>query len=141
MGASSPHLLPSLVTDSPSLPPSSTQVNKGPGERAIPITLFVNLDNIGLRLIPRLKSLHQRTYGVVVLAMAAFVSITPLISAYSTSCFQSRVISYNDFSGWNFDGSANQISHMAQICLTSQSHNETYTIKEMVKQPEKGNFV
>ena len=77
----------------------------------------------------------------MVLALSAFAAIPPTATAYYASCFQSRVIGYNDFLERNFDGSANQTSPLAQIYLSSQSNNETYTLKETVKRPDKDKFI
>ena len=73
--------------------------------------------------------------------MSAFVTNSPSVTAFSATCFQSRVIEYNDFLERNFDGSTNQTSPLAQISLSSQANNETYTLKEMVREPDKDKFV
>ena len=73
--------------------------------------------------------------------MSAFVTNSPSVTAFSAKCFQSRVIEYNDFLERNFDGSSNQTSPLAQISLSSQANNETYTLKEMVREPDKDKFI
>ena len=104
---------------------------------------FVNLDTLSLRRSPRIRALPKRkqAYGLLVLAMSAFVSYTPPVTAYTANCFQSRLIEYNDYLEQNFDGSANQTSPLAQIYLSSQSNNKTYALNEMVRQPDKDKFI
>ena len=123
-------------------PLDSAQVHKSAGERDVS-TPFVNLDTLGLRRSPRILALSKRKQacGLLVLAMSAFVSHIPPVTSYTTKCFQSRVIAYNDYLEQNFDGSSNQTSPMAQVYLSSQANNETYTLKEMTKQPDKDKFV
>ena len=78
---------------------------------------------------------------MLVLIMSAFVFHVPPVTSYTAQCFQSRIIAYNDYLEQNFDGTSNQTSPMAQVYLSSQSNNETYTLKEMTKQPDKAKFV
>ena len=136
---------PAAPIGTPSHPTPVLQVNESAGEDTYINTPFVNLDTLGLRRSPRIKALatnkRKHAYGLMVLALSAFAAIPTTATAYSTSCFQSRVIGYNDFLETNFDGSANQTSPLAQIYLSSQSNNETYTLKEMVKQPDRDKFI
>lgn len=73
--------------------------------------------------------------------MPAFVTYTPPVAACTAKCFQSRIIEYNDFLELHFDCSATQKIPLAQISLSSQSNNETYTLKKMIKEPDKAKFV
>ena len=56
-------------------------------------------------------------------------------------CYQARVVKYNDFLETNFDGTSNNTSPFAQIYMTSQANNETYTLKEMLQQPDRDDFM
>lgn len=73
--------------------------------------------------------------------MFAFVSLIPSVTAYSTKYFQSKVTGCSDFLERNFDETANQKSPLAQIYLSSQSNNETYTLKDMLKEPDKNKLI
>ena len=56
-------------------------------------------------------------------------------------CFQSRAISYDNYLDKNFDGIANKTSTLAQIYMAATSTNETYTLKEMLQDPDKEIFM
>jgi len=107
-----------------------------------PSTLM-NLDTFNLYRSMRIKALPSCTtfYGMLILAKSTFVLSAPSLVEYSANCFQSRLIRYNDFLDRNFDGTANKISSLAWIYLSSQSNNKTYTLKEMLKEPDKHKFV
>ena len=141
-GDESPSPPSASITDQPDLLPSP-KVHESAGERDTLLTPFINLDTLGLRRSPRIRALSNRknACGLIVLAMSAFVTNSPSVTAFSAKCFQSRVIEYNDFLERNFDGSSNQTSPLAQIYLSSQANNETYTLKEMVREPDKDKFI
>ena len=56
-------------------------------------------------------------------------------------CYQSRVIEYADFLDKSFDSTINKTSPLAQIYMISQANNECYTLKEMLKQPDRNMFM
>ena len=58
-----------------------------------------------------------------------------------THCYQARVVAYDDFLERNFDGSANNLNPLAHVYMSIQANNETYTLKEMLAQPDKDKFV
>ena len=107
---------------------------------------FVNLDTLGLRRTkrdrkptvrlkesritdPRNKSLSfHKPAAMLIMALTAFTTTTTdMAMASCAHCYQSRAIEYNDSLETNFDGSANQLNPLAQIYITTQSNNETYT--------------
>ena len=121
---------------------------------------FVNLDTLGLRRTkrdrkptvklkesrmtdPRNNSLsfHKPT-AMLIMALTAFTTSTMDVALTSCAhCYQSRAIEYTDFLETNFDGSANQLSPLAQIYMTTQSNNETYNLKEAMQEPDKADFI
>lgn len=124
---------------------------------------FVNIDTMGLRrgnrkikgtkkLIesrhtdPNNKSLaFHAPLAMLILILTAFT--TPLTEIMQVgvqqgaTCFQSRVMEYHDFLETNFDGTANNISPMAQIYMTTKANKETYNLKEMMQEPDKEKFI
>ena len=83
----------------------------------------------------------KKAYGLMVLTLSTFSqpSLTAMHSAASqvSHCYQSRVIEYEDFLDKNFDGTVNKTNPLAQIYMTSQANNECYTLKEILKQPDR----
>ena len=114
------------------------------GESDTEIDPFVNIDTLGLRRSSRVSRAPSRL-GLLILATSAFITPTAGLCSSATtctaSCFQSRAIAYEDFLERNFDGSSNTSNPLAQIYMTSQSNNENYTIKEMLGQPDKAEFL
>ena len=121
---------------------------------------FVDIESIGLRRSsrtcieptrmsqrdPKSKELRpSRAFGLLILA--ASTCITPVSAAIHASsqrishCYQTRAIQYEDYLDRNFDGTANSTHPLAQVYITSKSNNETYTIKEMLKEPDKDEFL
>ena len=103
---------------------------------------LVNLDIFDLRCRPRIKVLLYRStlYDMLILAISTFISSAPSLVEYSTNCFQSRLIGYNNFIDRNFDGTANKNIPLAQIYLSLQSSNETYILKKILKEQDKQKF-
>jgi hypothetical protein len=58
-----------------------------------------------------------------------------------THCFQARVVAYNDYLNHNFDGTPNHLNPLAHIYASTLSNNETYTLKEMLAEPDKDDFL
>ena len=122
---------------------------------------FVNLDTLGLKRSSRMKkpsmllkesdssskdiSRMKKAYGLMVLALSTFAqnpsSSTQQAVNNISHCYQSRVIEYEDFLDKNFDGSNNKTSPLAQIYMTSRENNECYSLKEMLKQPDRNLFM
>ena len=69
----------------------------------------------------------------MVLALSTFVNSCPQKLA---SCCQARQIAYEDFLESNIDGSP-----LAQIYNAIKSNNEVFTLKEMLTQPNKDQFI
>ena len=141
-----------------------------PGEDITDKSPFVNLDTLGLRRGARKKnatnklkesrqtdphnkllSIHK-PHALMILALTAFT--TPIIGAVhigkqagatamdiGAKCYQARAVEYKDFLETNFDGTSNNTSPFAQIYMTSQANNETYTLKEMLQQPDRDDFM
>ena len=119
---------------------------------------FVDIETLGLRrsnrmkhspnrmspIDPRSKEIRQtkRPIGFLILAASTFIT-QGVYSVNNTiaHCFQSRIMEYEDFLDSNFDGTRNSTSPLAQIYLTSKANNEVYTLKEMLAQPDKMEFV
>lgn len=84
-------------------------------------------------------------YGLIIVTVSAFIS--PASSLYSNipnhmvSCFKSRAISYKKFLNRNVDCSSNSTNPLAQIYLATKSDNKTYTVKDMILQPDKEQFL
>ena len=105
-------------------------------------TTFVNLDTLGLRRSPRIAALPtQPNYTFLTLAFAALLTQSVFITEAATSCFQTNTIRYKEFLDECFDGSSNSHHPMANIYLSTKSNNEVYTLKEMLRQPDKDQFV
>ena len=110
-------------------------------EQDSPAPSFMDVDSIGLRRSTRAKRPVSRlTYGFISLALLSLQSVTPTIS----SCYRSTTVAYNDFLDWNFDGTPNSNNPIAQIfsaiSTKPASDNETYTMKEMLQQPDREHF-
>ena len=100
---------------------------------------FVNLDTLGLRRSPRIAQNSRKiNYGLMVLALSSFVSACPQKLA---NCYQARKIAYADFLDANFDGSQNSTSPLAQIYSSTKSNNEVFTLKEMLAEPDREEFM
>ena len=103
---------------------------------------FVNLDTLGLRRSARIASNPKRPiYGLMILALSTFTSNISKSGAAIARCYQSRVTQYEDFLESNFDGTANRTSPLAQIYLTTTANNEVYNLSEMLKLPDKQEFL
>ena len=95
---------------------------------------------------PKLKELrHKKAYDLLILAESVFVSpAASILDVSSTSiatCFHTKAIDYEDYLSRNFDGTLNSTHPLAQIYLTSKLNNETYTIKKILQQPDKMEFI
>ena len=56
-------------------------------------------------------------------------------------CYYTCVIEYEDYLERNLDGTNNSLFPLAQMYMTSKANNETYTPNEMLKEPNKLEFV
>ena len=74
----------------------------------------------------------------MVLALSSFVNTFPQKLA---NCYQARKIAYYDFLDTNFDGSPNHTSPLAQIYSATKSSNEVFTLKEMLAEPDRDDFI
>ena len=123
---------------SPSIKCPNSQ-NFGEEERNKISKNFVNLDTLGLRRSPRIAQNSRKiNYGLMVLALSSFVSTCPQKLA---NCYQARKIAYADFLDANFDGSQNSTSPLAQIYSSTKSNNEVFTLKEMLAEPDREEFM
>ena len=98
---------------------------------------FVDLSSLGLRRSTRKRSLPNRlTYGLLVMA-AGFLTVT----AYApTKMYHGFYSGYDDYLDTSFDGTNNSMSIMGQMYLSGKINNEIYTLKEMMKQPDRKEF-
>ena len=78
---------------------------------------------------------------MLILALTAFTTPAIEVTKIEVHYYQSRDIKYNDFLESNFDGSGNKLSPFVQIYMTSQSNNETYNLKELLREPDKEQFI
>ena len=51
------------------------------------------------------------------------------------------MIEYEDYLDRNFDGTRNSTHPLAQVYITSKANNEVYTLKEMLKEPDRLEFL
>ena len=102
----------------------------------------INLDEIGLRRSQRLRNQKRSPIYTFLTTTAVSVGKAMMASQDSaTICFQSRVAGYRAFLDDNFDGSANTRSPLAQAYFSSQANNEVYTLREMLAQPDRDDFI
>ena len=84
-------------------------------------------------------------FMLLVLAISAFITpsipTTQALPDVITNYYQSRCIEYEDFLDRKFSGTRNSTHTFAQVYITSNANNETYTIKEMLQQPDKMEFL
>ena len=79
-----------------------------------------------------------RPYGLMIMALSTFVQSCPGTLGH---CYQARKIAYNGFLDSNFDGTPNQFSPLAQIYATSKIDNEVCHLDEILRQPNKHEFM
>lgn len=86
----------------------------------------------------------QSCHGLLILTNVAFVtsasSLSNAVSISAELCIQSWGNAYDDFVECNFD-CINNTSLLDQIYMKSQSSNENYTIKEILAQSDKVQFL
>ena len=75
------------------------------------------------------------------LAFAVFVTPIALATETASHRYKAIEVEYDDYLERNFDGSNNLISPFSQIYLTSKTNNEIYTLKDMLWDPDKLDFV
>ena len=82
---------------------------------------------------------------MIVMALSAFIQTSQSYVASATTqvshCYQARAVKYGDYLERNFDGKNNNTSPLAQIYMTSQANNECYNLKEMLKEPDRDQFM
>ena len=123
---------------------------------------FVEIETLGLRRSNRIRTKPDRLseidlkskeiphdpprasrpLGFLILAASAFVAGS-IHSPQETlaHCYQTRMIEYEDFLESNYDGTRNTTNPLAQVYLTSKANNEVYTLKEMLAQPDRSEFL
>ena len=77
----------------------------------------------------------------MVMALTLLIHHTEIVTSSASNIFQSKSLQYQDYLQNNFDGTINQSNPLAQIYFSSKSNNEVYTLKEMLQQPDKDQFV
>ena len=96
---------------------------------------FVDLSSLGLRRSGRKKT-KPKLYGFLIMA-AAFQNN---LYASASKAYNGYLQGYDDFLDANFDGTANSTSILGQMYLSGKMNNEVYTLKEMMKQPDRHHF-
>ena len=123
---------------------------------------FVDVETLGLRRSNRVrtkpdrmsaidkqsKEISQnslqttRPLGFLILAASIFMTKGMDMQQDTLAhCYQTRMIDYHDFLESNYDGTRNATNPLAQIYLTSKANNEVYTLKEMLAQPDRNEFL
>ena len=106
-------------------------------ERSHPTTPqpFTDLSSLGLCRSGRKKT-KCKFYGFLIMATA----LQSNISSTTANIYHKCVDGYDDYLDLNFDGTNNSTSILGQIYLSGKMNNEIYTLKEMMKQPDRKNF-
>ena len=73
--------------------------------------------------------------------MSAISHTTAPIANFASNCLKTRMLRYHDYLERNYDGTSNHTSPLVQAYLSSQSNNEVYTLKQMLQQPDREQFV
>ena len=163
---SAPRPLPTRISlsmsptvPSPSDSPNGVSISQNAGEGDK--DNFVDIETIGLRRSSRIKHKPERmsaidpktteikhdnsAIGLLILATSAFIhhgrEQLEEFSKAAAHCYQSRVLEYEDYLDRNFDGTRNSTNPLAQIYLTSKANNEVYTLKEMLREPDRVEFL
>ena len=122
---------------------------------------FDNIETLGLRRSGWIKRQPDRmspidpkskegrynspAYGFIMLAVTVFVTQSYLaidsITHTISNCYQSRIIEYEYYLDIKFDGTINYTHPLAQIYIATKANNETYILKEMLKEPDKMEFL
>ena len=156
-----PEGAPDIIPPTPATTSPSLSIPQNAGED-IEQDNFINIETIGLRrstrhtnrpdrmsaIDPLTKEIPQKpkALGMLILAAAAFITQdckeTMSQAANTMShCFQSRMIEYEDYLDRNFDGTRNSTNPLAQVYITSKANNEVYTLKEMLQEPDRLEFL
>ena len=107
-----------------------------------PSSKIINASTIGKCDKAKLNSLKKSMFPKSVFYLFSFIAMmTSTFSTTTAHCYQSHQIAYNDYLESNFDGTVNSISPFAQIYAATKSANEVYTLKEMLKQSDKNDFI
>ena len=117
--------------------------SRSAGEREPGHITSLDLDNIGLRRSPRIQMLNtrRRNLGLLATVMLAASNLITTVPTAAATCFQARVVEYHDFLDRNFDGTSTNLNPLAHIYQSTMANNETYTMKEMMQQPDKHKFM
>ena len=105
---------------------------------------FWDLETLDLRRSSRSnkgKAPKRLINTMVTLAFVIFVTPIALSTETTSHCHQDRGVEYENYLERKFDGSNNSTSQLEQICLNSKANNETCTLKEILREPEKLEFV
>ena len=152
------HSPPAVQNNTVSQEDESVPTQRNAREDAALTNNFVDIETLGLRRSTRTRKqpdrmsaidpnsreipIANRPLGFLILAASAFISRGIGDTANNIShCYQSRVIEYEDYLDNNFDGTRNSTNPLAQIYMTSKANNEVYTLKEMLKQPDRMEFL
>ena len=87
----------------------------------------------------------RKAYGLIIFAVSAFINLASSFIHHTSTqvshCYQSRPIEYEDFLDRNLNGTSNTTHPFAQVYITPKANNETYTINDMLKEPDKAEFL
>ena len=81
----------------------------------------------------------------MILILPIFVSTSSsaleLTKRYTAHCCQSRTIGYRDYLDRSLDRTSKNMSLVAQVSTVSKLNQETYNLKDMMKQLDKDEFI
>ena len=80
-------------------------------------------------------------YGLLATVMLAAANAWSTTVTAAAHCYQARVVAYKNFLDRNFDGTPNNLNPLAHIYASTILNNETYTLKEMLSEPNKDQFI
>ena len=80
-------------------------------------------------------------YGLLATVMLTAANACSTAVTAAAHYYQARVVAYEDFLDRNFDGTPNNINPLAHIYASTLSNDEIYTLKEMLAEPDKDQFM
>ena len=121
---------------------SNTGSAKGRDEMREDLLGAQQLETLGLRRSSRIKALKDAELAESSNQPQAYlVNIVQDIPKKIHVCFQAQKESFSEYLEQNLDGTYNRISIIGQMFVAGKTNNETYTFKEMLKQPDKIEFL
>ena len=128
--------------------PTTAQASEGYSDtNSLLMPEMVNLEASGLRCSNSIASQVKTSYNFfsVISRFCAFGGLLEMSLTKPTVAFSHRCASVNaaihqfNIINWNFDGSLNELHHMA--FSVGKSNNENYTFCEMIKEDDASDFI